>query len=198
MKEKLAEVIRMYHHRGWSPATSTNYSFRDENGQIWVSRSGVDKSEFQGSDFITVDVNGVPTGEFASVRPSAETLIHCVLYELFPETTVILHSHSVYPVVLSANEVASVTFSGYEVQKGFGGESTHDKELMIPVFDNTQDMQQFKQTLVEHKERILHHCFIMRKHGTYAWGTSIFEAKRHLESLEYLSECEVRLKSLNN
>lgn len=198
MKEKLAEVIRMYHHRGWSPATSTNYSFKDEEGQIWVSRSGVDKSEFQANDFITVDTDGVPTGAYVGIKPSAETLIHCVLYELFPATKVILHSHSVYPIVLSANEVASVQFSGYEVQKGFGGETTHNAEIMIPVFENTQDMIAFKQTLTEHVDRILHHSFIMRKHGTYAWGSTLFEAKRHLESLEYLSECEVRLRSLNH
>jgi ribulose-5-phosphate 4-epimerase/fuculose-1-phosphate aldolase len=40
------------------------------------------------------------------------------------------------------------------------------------------------------------YTFLMRKHGTYAWGRNLFEAKRHLESLEYLCQCEwmMRLK----
>lgn len=192
LREKIAETIRNYHQRGWSPATSTNYSFLDESGVIWVSRSGVDKSQFSKEDFITVDKNGNATGEYAGVKPSAETLIHCVLYELFPGTKVILHSHSVFPVLLSGICKNEVGFEGYEVQKGFAGQTTHEQTVTVPVFDNTQDMTDFAQTLRNNANTIKHHCFMMRKHGTYAWGTSLFEAKRHLETLEYLSELSYR------
>lgn len=192
LKEQIAETIRSYHQRGWSPATSTNYSFLDETNTIWVSRSGVDKSQFSSEDFITVDNNGIATGKYAGVKPSAETLIHCVLYELFPETKVILHSHSVFPVLMSNMYQNEVPFEGYEVQKGFAGETTHEATVRIPVFDNTQDMVDFAQTLRSNQAIIKHHSFIMRKHGTYAWGTSLFEAKRHLETLEYLSEIHYR------
>lgn len=192
LKEQIAETIRNYHQRGWSPATSTNYSFLDENNTIWVSRSGVDKSQFSAEDFITVDKNGNATGEYAGVKPSAETLIHCVLYELFPQTRVILHSHSVFPVLMSNMYQHQVPFEGYEVQKGFAGETTHEATVHIPIFDNTQDMVDFSQTLRSNQTAIRHHSFIMRRHGTYAWGTSLFEAKRHLETLEYLSEVHYR------
>lgn len=192
LKQKLAETIRTYHHKGWSPATSTNYSFMDESSAIWVSRSGVDKSQFSEEDFITVNTNGVPTGEYSKIKPSAETLIHCVLYELFPKTKVILHSHSVFPVLMSSIYEKEISFEGYEVQKGFAGEITHDNTIHIPIFDNTQDMNDFAKTLTANTEKIKHHCFIMRNHGTYAWGENLFEAKRHLETLEYLSEISYR------
>lgn len=194
-KEQMAETIRHYNAKGWSPATSTNYSFRDEEGVIWVSRSGVDKSQFSADDFITVNEIGQAIGEYANVKPSAETLIHCVLYELFPETKVILHSHSVYPVLISVVEGDRVTFQGYEVQKGFEGEKTHESLLNIPIFANTQDMIAFSDLLRANKEKLNHYSFIMKKHGTYAWGISLFEAKRHLESLEYLCQCEWMLRS---
>ena len=64
LKEAIAETIRAINTKGWSPATSTNYSFVDEEGTIWVSRSGVDKAHFQATDFITIDKNGITTGEF--------------------------------------------------------------------------------------------------------------------------------------
>lgn len=191
-KEVLAHTIRNYHFKGWSPATSTNYSFLDDKGMIWVSRSGVDKSQFTAHDFITVNNNGIAIGEFEGIKPSAETLIHCVLYELFPDTKVILHSHSVFPVLMSSLFEEDVKFEGFEVQKGFAGETTHENEVRIPIFDNSQDMLDFSQTLKNNKEKIKYHSFIMRKHGTYAWGTSLFEAKRHLETLEYLSEVTYR------
>lgn len=192
LKQNLAETIRIYHHRGWSPATSTNYSFTDDSDTIWVSRSGVDKSRFSEDDFITVDSSGTPTGAFSEIKPSAETLIHCILYELFPKTKVILHSHSVFPVLMSSIYEKEISFEGYEVQKGFSGEITHDNTIHVPIFDNTQDMTDFAKTLTANVEKIKHHCFIMRKHGTYAWGENLFEAKRHLETLEYLSEISYR------
>jgi methylthioribulose-1-phosphate dehydratase len=195
LKQQLAETIRQYNSKGWSPATSTNYSFKDEQGMIWVSRSGIDKSQFHADDFMTVDELGRAIGEFEGIRPSAETLIHCVLYELFPETKVILHSHSVYPVLMSAIHDQSLKFEGYEVQKGFEGVTTHESSVVIPVFDNTQDMSLFRELLRESKGRILHPAFVMRKHGTYAWGRNLFEAKRHLETLEYLCQCEWMLNN---
>lgn len=195
LKEQIAETIRHYNAKGWSPATSTNYSFKDDEGTIWVSRSGVDKSQFHADDFITVNKDGLAIGEFEGIKPSAETLIHCVLYDLFPETKVILHSHSVYPVLISAVLGSTITFNGYEVQKGFDGQTSHEGYVDIPIFDNTQDMIAFKATLQEQISKIQHHSFIMRKHGTYAWGKNIFEAKRHLETLEYLCQCEWMLQT---
>lgn len=196
LKNELAATIRMYHNRGWSPATSTNYSFLDDNNTIWVSRSGVDKSQFSADDFITVDAMGKPIGAYEGIKPSAETLIHCILYQLFPNTRVILHSHSVFPVLMSMNFENEVSFEGYEVQKGFAGQTTHDATVNIPIFDNTQDMEAFAEVLKQNQDALDKHCFIMRKHGTYAWGTSLFEAKRHLETLEYLSELSYRQKCI--
>ncbi len=193
-KEEIASSIRAYNAKGWSPATSTNYSFKFENSEIYVSKSGIDKSQFTADDFMTVDENGEGTGEFLTSKPSAETLIHCVLYELFPETKVILHSHSVYPVLISQNHDNSVEFEGYEIQKGFAGQTTHDSTVIIPIFNNTQDMIEFSTVLKENKDRISNHTFIMKKHGTYAWGKNLFEAKRHLETLEYLCQCKYMSK----
>lgn len=202
----MAKTIRAYHLKGWSPATSTNYSFRESGDAetIFVSRSGIDKSQFEPEDFISVDFGGnliEETGKAESigfiqrnavekkaVKPSAETLIHCVLYRLFPETTVILHSHSVYSVLMSQKHEKEIAFQGYEIQKGFGGQTTHEALVHIPVLNNTQDMHEFSQWMQERKEDFGNHCFVIRNHGTYAWGKDLFEAKRHLETLEYLLE----------
>lgn len=199
MNQQLAETIRAYHQKGWSPATSTNYSFRTEvdSKNLFVSRSGIDKSQFQPEDFICVDFEGNPTPEFAGIKPSAETLIHCVLYDLFPETQVILHSHSVYSVLMSQQFEHEIAFEGYEIQKGFAGQTTHENEIHIPILPNTQDMNEFASWMRASKDRFENHCFVIRNHGTYAWGKNLFEAKRHLETLEYLLEVRWRLTDKN-
>ncbi|MDB0011466.1 methylthioribulose 1-phosphate dehydratase [Crocinitomicaceae bacterium] len=192
LKESLAKTIRNYNGKGWSPATSTNYSFRqtDKSEEIYVSRSGVDKSCFTSSDFIQVDRNGNATKLNPNSKPSAETLIHCVIYDLFPKAKVILHSHSIYPVLVSKKMNEHVSFEGFEIQKGFAGQVTHDSEVNIPIFENSQDMDFFVKALNLRKEELIHSCFLIKQHGTYAWGENLFEAKRHLETLEYLCQCK--------
>lgn len=200
MKKELADVIRAYHQKGWSPATSTNYSFRlPENPDvIIVSRSGIDKSVFSAADFMEVDMFGQALPAFAGIRPSAETLIHCKLYQLFPETMCIVHSHSVYSVLQSMKNQQAVELSGYEVLKGFEGIKTHEITVQVPVFDNTQDMPAFAEVLEKEKNRLTVPAFVMRQHGTYAWGRNLFEAKRHLETAEYLFEVDWKCSNRRN
>jgi methylthioribulose-1-phosphate dehydratase len=195
LKEEIAGVIRAYHVKGWSPATSTNYSFKDDSGTIWVSKSGVDKAYFSANDFMNVTTDGEGCGEYVDIRPSAETLIHCTLYKLFPEVKVILHSHGAFPVVLSSIVNDEILFDGYEILKGFEGISTHETALSIPVFDNSQDMKTFCNLLEKNKEKLTAHSFVMRKHGTYAWGKDLFSAKRHIETLDYLCQCKWMIRS---
>jgi methylthioribulose-1-phosphate dehydratase len=187
---KLADTIRTYNKRGWSPATSTNYSFREDKDAeiIYVSRSGIDKAEFEPTDFITVDLEGKTTWGMDHAKPSAETLIHCEIYALFPETTVILHSHSKYSVLISEILKQHFPIEGYEIQKGFAGQQSHETKLLIPILENSQEMLDLTTAMKARKDELLNHCFIIQKHGTYAWGKNLFEAKRHLETLEYLLE----------
>ena len=191
MKANLTTCIRQLHDKGHSPGTSTKYSFKDPSNQIWVSRSGIDKSQMNDNDFISLDVNGNPTLNYKDVKASAEAGIHCVLYDLFPETMVVLHSHAVYPIALTALiKDDYLIFGGYEMQKGFKGVVTHEGFVRIPVFENAQDMLFFKHELAYRKMELSYGVFMIRKHGFYAWGENLFEAKRHLESFDYLCHCE--------
>jgi methylthioribulose-1-phosphate dehydratase len=188
MKSELVNTIRFYNQKGWSPATSTNYSFRDEQ-DIWVTRSGIDKSEITEDDFILVNEKSIPLGKYSGIKPSAETQIHCDIYKLFPDTKVILHSHGKYPVLCSLKNNVFIEFEGFEVQKGFKGQITHDQKVKIPIFANSQEMSFFTEELSRRIDELENSCFIIQQHGTYAWGETLFEAKRHLETLDYLCEC---------
>jgi methylthioribulose-1-phosphate dehydratase len=112
---------------------------------------------------------------------------------MFPETKVILHSHGINPVLISSIEKTEVTFEGFEIQKGFEGQTTHMSQIRIPILDNSQEMSFFEKELIYKQSQLTNHCFIIRKHGTYAWGKSLFEAKRHLETLDYLCECKLKM-----
>jgi methylthioribulose-1-phosphate dehydratase len=87
-------------------------------------------------------------------------------------------------------------FSGYEVLKGLPNIKTHDAAVEIPIFENDQDMVRFS-TMLKQKQNLLNsNAFLMEKHGLYVWGSSLFEAKRHLEIYEFLLDIELTLKQI--
>jgi methylthioribulose-1-phosphate dehydratase len=191
MKSDLTICIRQLHDKGHSPGTSTNYSFKDNSNQIWVTRSGIDKINIREEDFILLDENGNVADAYKETKPSAETDIHTVLYHLFPDAKVVLHSHSVFPIALTSLMKGNhLSFSGYEMQKGLSGIVTHDGIVEIPILDNSQEMSFFKHELTYRKMELNQGIFMIRKHGFYAWGKDLFEAKRNLESFDYLCQCE--------
>lgn len=189
-KDEFARLIRDLNDKGHSPATSTNYSFREIHGQIWITRSGFDKSSAQASDFIEVDKNANAIRE--NTIPSAETKIHCELYNLFNDCKVILHSHSLYPVIISELYEKHFKMNGYEIQKGFRGVNTHESNICIPILDNSQNMDEIVENMNNRKNELKTYSIILKKHGAYVWGTNLFEAKRHLETLNYLCEIEYK------
>ncbi|ANV83417.1 methylthioribulose-1-phosphate dehydratase [Picosynechococcus sp. PCC 7003] len=192
-KERLCAVVRQLHHQGKSPATSTNYSFLGEDQVIFVSRSGIDKSQFQPEDFMAVDSAGLPLPPYEGIKPSAETLIHCFIYQNFPGITSVLHTHSVAATLLSGMFASkqAVTFRGYEVIKGIAGQTTHETAIALPIFANDQNMEAFCQQLAQRQEELSNYGFLIAKHGLYAWGETMAIAKRHLEVWEFMLECEL-------
>lgn len=191
---ELACCIRDLNRDGHSPATSTNYSCRDSSGKIWITRSGIDKSKIQTDDFIEIGPEGLPLPPFETMTPSAETGIHCALYELFPDTEVILHSHDINAVVQSVG-ASRICFEGYELQKAFPTVTSHEGKMAIPVVPNSQDMSSINKALLERKRELLYGVFMIEKHGYYAWGRSVFEAKRLVEAFAYLCRAERLLNS---
>src|SRR4051812_43999871 len=104
LAESLTETIRFFNQKGWSPATSTNYSVRSTDPQKYIiSRSGVDKSLFTVTDLILIGPEGEILAPFnlPGIKSSAETEIHTAIYRLFPEVNCVLHTHSLLGTVLS-------------------------------------------------------------------------------------------------
>jgi len=200
LREALAQLIRWINSRGWSPGTSTNYSFLhpELDDIVVVSKSGIDKSIFCSDDFMHVNLLGEPTNIYAEQKPSAETLIHTTIYKLFPETRFILHTHSKASTLMSylESEYGFLEFSGYEVLKGLPNTSTHNTSVKIPIFDNDQDMVRFSNMLQTNTVSLENSAFVMEKHGIYVWGKTLEEAKRHLEVYEYLLDLELTLKQI--
>ncbi|WP_408097562.1 methylthioribulose 1-phosphate dehydratase [Peredibacter sp. HCB2-198] len=193
LTEELLEAIRFFNLKGWSPATSTNYSVRSENkSEYIISRSGVDKSKFCGSDLILINQKGeiLPPFNKPGIKSSAETEIHTAVYEMFPEVNCVLHTHSVLGTVLSHSLVQEkqIRFEGFEILKGIEGNKTHDLVETLPIVPNSQVMSEILNNVKGRLDKNSH-GFLIAGHGLYSWGKDIATAKRHIETYEFLFEC---------
>jgi methylthioribulose-1-phosphate dehydratase len=193
LAEDLLESIQFFNKKGWSPATSTNYSVRSENkNEYIISRSGVDKSRFSLEDLILINPRGEVLPPFAGpgIKSSAETEIHTALYEQFPEVNCVLHTHSVLGTVLSLSHLPEkqIVFEGYEILKGLEGNSTHELRETLPIVPNSQTMSEILGEMEGHFNNDVH-GFLIAGHGLYTWGKDISTAKRHIETYEFLFEC---------
>src|ERR1700753_451921 len=96
----LCETAQWCAARGWVPATSGNFSVRDVHAeQFLISRSGLDKGRMTTADLLALDVAGhVVRGPASSEigKPSAETVLHVVIYRERPEAKAILHVHTIW------------------------------------------------------------------------------------------------------
>lgn len=194
--EALVETCRWIGHKGWAPATGGNMSVREDARWCWLSESGRDKGSLTRDDFLQVEIatNTAPSGR----RPSAETGLHTLIYRLFPEANAVLHVHTVNATVLSRIETSPLLrLQGYEMQKSLAGQQSHLDTVDIPLFDNDQDIAALAERIAHYAETTpLRYGFLLRGHGLTCWGRDVSEARRHLEGLEFLFECELRLRQL--
>ena len=188
--ERIITASRDIYSRGWSPATSSNYSVRINAECCAITVSGKHKGELGLRDVMAVDLQGRP---LMGRKPSAETLLHTQLYAREPGVGAVLHTHSVRATVLTMelDAVDTLVLQGYELQKAFAGVTTHESELRIPVFDNTQDMVQLSEAVEARMQREgTGVAYLIRGHGLYTWAEDLSVCMRHLEALEFLLDCE--------
>lgn len=198
LRKELVDLITFLHGRGWAEGTGGNFSrvLSYDPLRILVTPSGVDKGQVQPEQLLIVDREGqVVQG---AAKPSAETLLHIPIVEQ-TGAKVILHTHSVWNTLTSLSPQPEITITGLEMLKGLSGVTTHQHVETIPILENSQDIPALAVQLREVlKASPSTHAVLLRGHGVYTWGCDIFEAKRHIEILEFLFEVTWRSKKLDH
>jgi methylthioribulose-1-phosphate dehydratase len=196
--ESLVAAGRRMDSRGWVPATSGNLSARLPGERMAITRSGVHKGFLETADIITVDFSG--RSLTPGMKPSAETLLHCQIYSLWPAVGSVLHGHSIPATALTMAlpEAEAIQLEGYEILKAWSDVvSTHEVAVSLPVIDNDQDMPRLAarlQPLLEQGRAPI--GYVLRGHGIYVWGSDVNAALHRLEALEFLLATEIERRKL--
>src|SRR5437870_3802262 len=86
-RDQIVLVICRIYSRGLTTTSGGNISIKDENGDIWVTPSGVDKGSLMPADIICVKKDGSIQGPH---KPSSEFPFHKAIYDARPDIKAVI------------------------------------------------------------------------------------------------------------
>lgn len=187
----LISLARQCHGRGWSFATSGNFSIRVTPQSFLITPSGFDKGALGAGDLLLVDNEG---RALEPGIPSAEVLLHAQIYRRRPHVHCVAHTHSLAATMISRAFVdeGRHSWTGYEIFKALAGVVSHEVAVHLPIFANDQNMARLAQHVdAQIGDSAEIHGYLLAGHGLYTWGRDVDETRRHLEALEFLLDCSL-------
>lgn len=204
LANELTEIGRRFYARGWALGTSGNFSvaLSQHPLRLAITASSVHKGTLRAAHILQVDDQGEVVGRGVG-KPSAETLLHIeIMRRRGKSAGAVLHTHSIWSTILSGRQTIAhregFWLEGFEMLKGLDGVRTHEHREWVPIVENDQDMKRLAVVVGNMLERNSDvHAFLLRRHGMYTWGTTLADAERHVEILEFLFETIGRTNTIN-
>ncbi len=185
-RARITGVIQRIYKARLTTTTGGNISVREENGDIWVTPSGIDKGSLEQKDIICVRKDGTIEGLH---KPSSEFTFHKAIYESRPDIRAVIHAHP--PALVSFSMVRNIPDTniiplarnvcgpiGYAKYAISGGAKLG--EVIAAEFSKG-----FK-------------AVIMENHGVVLGGEDLKDAYVRFETLEFAARTIFNARSIGN
>jgi len=166
-------VISRIYRRGLTTTSGGNISLIDENGDIWVTPSAIDKGSLRPSDIMCIKRDGSVIGRH---KPSSEFPFHKAIYEMRPDIRAIIHAHP--PALVSFSIVHQIPNTNVISQAKYicGPIGYAAYELPGSLLLGERIAGEFKKG---------YKALIMENHGTVLGGRDLLDAFQRFETLEF-------------
>ena len=198
--QALSPIAERFYGRRWTPATSSNLSLRIDEHRALVTASGGHKRFLTGDALMLMGLDGTVLDGAEGAKPSAEAALHLALYARDASIGAVLHAHAPSTVIWTERhpDAAAVELADAELLKAFPGVHTHKVHQALPVVPNSQEMTEIDDAVVAAQGGLpgAPPAYLIRGHGAYVWGASLFAAERHMEARVSLLDHALSLLSL--
>lgn len=183
-RDQLVAIMNRIYHNGMTTLSGGNLSIKDDNGDIWITPSGIDKGKLTPKDMMCVKPDGVVEGPH---KPSSEFPFHRAIYRLRPDLNAIVHAHP--PALVSFSIVRKVPDTRIIPQAnricgpvGYAPYALPGSEMLG---------ENIAATFAEG-----YNIVILENHGMAAVGASLLDAFHRLETLDFCARTLIRAKAL--
>ncbi|CAI5759849.1 unnamed protein product [Candida verbasci] len=221
----ICELCRLFYDNNWVTGTGGGISIRDVDNNpnlVYIAPSGVQKERIKPWEMFLVELpdekvlrspNDIPKELTKSYKykPSACTPLFMSCYKL-RDAGACIHTHSQNAVMITLlfENQKEFTISHIEqikaipkLEKKDGkvvkvGNLEYFDKLVIPIIENTpheEDLTDSLQDAIESYPGCT--AVLVRRHGIYVWGETVWKAKVYNEAIDYLLELAIKMKMSN-
>ncbi|MFO8002427.1 MAG: class II aldolase/adducin family protein [Marinilabilia sp.] len=182
---QITRVISRIYRKGMTTTSGGNVSIKDENGDIWVTPSGVDKGSLTEKDIVCVKRDGTIVGDH---KPSSEFPFHKAIYDVRPDIKSIIHAHP--PALVSFSIVRNIPDTNIIPQAKYICGSIGYAPYGLPGSD---ELGKKIAAEFENGEAL---AVIMENHGVVLGGTDMMDAYARFETLEFASRTIINARQI--
>jgi len=184
--DQLVLIMDRIYKNGLTTTSGGNLSILDENGDIWITPSGIDKGTLTRNDICCVKADGKIIGPH---KPSVEFPIHKSVYERRPDISAVLHAHPPALVAFSTSRVLPDINLVANARRTL--ESITMAEYAVP------GSKQLGDNISKEFEKGFG-VVVMENHGVVIGADSLFDAYMKFETLESLANLEINARKLGS
>jgi len=182
--DQLVLIMDRIYKNGLTTTSGGNLSILDENGDIWITPSGIDKGTLTRGDICCVKPDSTVIGIH---KPSVELPIHSAVYKRRPDLRAVLHAHPPALVAFSASRVLPDINLVANARRTL--ETIAMAKYAVPGSKKLGDniSKEF-----EHRFNVV----VMENHGVVIGADNMFDAYKKFETLESLANLEINARKL--
>ncbi len=177
--DQLVMIMNRIYYYGMTTTSGGNLSIKDENGDIWITPSGIDKGNLTRHDMIQVKPDGTIIGNH---KPSVELPFHSEIYRIRPDLKGILHAHPPTLVAFSlARKLPDITL--------VPNASEICGKLSIAKYD-VPGSKKLGENIAEEFAKG-YNTVLMENHGVVCGASDLFRAFMSFETLDFCGRLEI-------
>lgn len=182
--EKVVDIINRVYRQGLTTTSGGNISMIDEEGNIYITPSGIDKGRLTKDDIMKVYPDGRIEGKHT---PSCELPFHSKVYKLRPDIRAIVHAHAPAIVAFAVTRTVPNVALTSHTKKVCSNISTSKYALPGSLKLGDIIAEEFKKG---------YDLVMMDSHGAVAGGKDLDEAFSLYESLDFAARIQINANSV--